>query len=235
VARSSYTLTPRLYRHPATTDLNELVKIEAAMLSRFKQRSLPYLTSRPPEDWEFLFLMQHFGVPTRLLDWTESPLIALYFATAWRGSSHGTSGPESAEDAAVWMLDPIAWNRDVLEYLSYTGGILSVGDPPLTGYRPTEDGPTNREAVALYGIHNSPRIVAQRGAFTIFGQNTAPMENVYVSASFLKDCLIKVILPRDSLPVLTRSVVAVGITDSVVWPDLDGLAKEIKRQFGYEV
>ena len=42
-------------------------------------------------------------------------------------------------------------------------------------------------------------------------------------------------LPRGSLNDLSQSIFAIGITDSVVWPDLDGLSKEIKRQFRYEV
>ena len=233
--RSSYTLMPTLYRRPAETDPSALFRLEASIICRFKQRCVPYLPRSLTSDWEALFLMQHFGVPTRLLDWTESPFIALYFAITSSPSAMGQDGPLFSADAAVWILDPVAWNRHVLQHLSYAEGVLSVGDPPLTGYAPGPEGPTHKEAVALFGTHNSPRIVAQRGVFTIFGHNTRPMEEVYESEGLPDGALVKVNLPTQSLADLNQSISAVGITDSVVWPELDGLAKEIRRQFGYEV
>ncbi|MCH7835621.1 MAG: FRG domain-containing protein [Chloroflexi bacterium] len=166
--KSSYPLLPTLYRHPVIHEIADLIGMETAILSHFKQRSVPYLTRNLPNDWEFLFLMQHFGVPTRLLDWTENPFIALYFAITSAPSSFGSEGTEFLEDAALWMINPVSWNRHVLQYLSFAGGVLSVDDAQLSGYTPGGEGLMNKEAVALFGIHNSPRIVAQRGVFTIF-------------------------------------------------------------------
>lgn len=53
---------------------------ERAMLEQFKVRAVPFLKSRPANDWEWLALGQHYGLPSRFLDWTLNPLIALYFA-----------------------------------------------------------------------------------------------------------------------------------------------------------
>ena len=53
----------------------------------------------------WLTLMQHYGLPTRLLDWSESPLVALYFALS--------SDKDAKTDAAVWVLNPMELNKKV--------------------------------------------------------------------------------------------------------------------------
>ena len=78
--QASYKLLPSLYRHRDAKSLDKVVDLEQKLMIRFKQRSLPYLTRSLANDWETLFFMQHYGIPTRLLDWTENPLIALHFA-----------------------------------------------------------------------------------------------------------------------------------------------------------
>lgn len=63
-----YELVPSLYRHPSEKDPNRLLEYEIDIIERFKLRSMPY-RGRPLRDesnWDLLFLMQHYGVPTRL-------------------------------------------------------------------------------------------------------------------------------------------------------------------------
>jgi hypothetical protein len=63
-------LSSSLYRHPTTKDAKGLLALETKMLTHFNQRSIPFV-ARPLKDdnWERLFFMQHFEIPTRLLDW----------------------------------------------------------------------------------------------------------------------------------------------------------------------
>jgi len=220
--------SPGLFRHPKTKDIKSLLTLEMDMLSRFRQRSIPFV-DRPLDDyWERLFFMQHFRIPTRLLDWTENPFIALYFALTSKRES-GT------EDSAVWMLDPVAWNRKSLDHITFKNGILSTDDSRLDYLKPGAESVTmNADAIAIYGFHNTARIVAQRGVFTIFGKDIAPLEKTYVKRAYPQDSLLKVRLPKDDKAKLLKSLFQIGFTHSVVFPDLEGLAKEMKNFFEFE-
>jgi hypothetical protein len=237
--KARHPLLPTLYRHKRHRTAAALGDLERQLIVRFRQRSIPFLTSSLADDWDMLFFMQHYGVPTRLLDWTENPFMGLYFAvmsSPFRGKMKaGQPVLSFRSDAAVWMLDPVAWNRHALKHQGFDRGILTPSDETLQSYRPKTQFPEmNVQPVALYGAYNSPRIVAQRGAFTIFGQNLKGMEKAYVKEKFPKSCLTKIVLKRSVLPAMRAAILNHGITESVVFPDLDGLAKEIKRGFEFE-
>jgi hypothetical protein len=225
-------LVPKLYRHPTNKTIADISHLEHDLMIHFRQRSIPFHSRNLQDDWDTLFFMQHYGVPTRLLDWTENPFVALYFAVM--SAPIQTNGNFS--DAAVWILDPIVWNKHALKHQSYDGGILTPGAEALKGYNPSrtiED--MCNFPVALYGTHNSPRIVAQRGVFMIFGQQVHPMEEVFTSEKFPTDCLMKINIKSNRLREIRQSLLKNGTTESVVFPDLDGLAREIKRTFSFEV
>jgi len=235
---ASYELMPSLYRHPQLIDASSLFKHEFDILKRFRQRSIPYIgsTLADNDDLSTLFIMQHFGVPTRLLDWTENPYIALYFALTDAKSLRTPKGPEYQDDVTIWVLDPIAWNGKALD-VDPTPGIISPPEEDLlNGYLPSGS-PKHRkpDPIALYGVYNSPRIVAQRGVFTLFGANIKPMEQLYVNNNYPQDCLLKLIIQKQYIKEMLEALIRIGITDSVIFPDLQGLAKELKRFFGFWV
>lgn len=72
-------------------------ELEREVFLQFKQNYYSYTTERPENDIDLLFLAQHYGLPTRLLDFTYNPMIALYFACE---SEHGSDGR-----VYVWSLD----------------------------------------------------------------------------------------------------------------------------------
>ena len=237
VGSAARSLQPGLYRHPSISEPAKLLELEKSMIVRFKQRSVPYQTRPLNSSWDYLFFMQHFGLPTRLLDWTENPYIGLYFALTDAGRYEVNGTRIYSEDAAVWILRPSSWNRKALEHIGSQGEILSPGDDAsLSGYEPlSTSGVLGVQPVAIHGTHNSYRIVAQRGVFMIFGRSTAPMEQSYQTLRFGQDTLVKLEIPARRIQTILKSLTAIGITDSVVFPDLDGLAKETKRYFEFPV
>jgi FRG domain len=74
-----YKLVPKIgrYKKPRTHDR---LKDDKYILTLFRQQATPYLVVKPENDWEWLALAQHHGLPTRLMDWSRNPLVAAYFA-----------------------------------------------------------------------------------------------------------------------------------------------------------
>lgn len=83
----AYELKPSVGRLDGYT--KDSKDLEMNLFSEFKKRYRPYTKEYPETDLELLFMAQHYGVPTRLLDWTFNPLIALFFASAPNNNNDG--------------------------------------------------------------------------------------------------------------------------------------------------
>ena len=208
-ARSEWSLSPGYMRinNPPS---------ESTLLMRFKQ-SAAMLIEKPPRDsFDWLFLMQHFGVPTRLLDWTESPLVGLYFAVE-----------EHAYDGALWLLQPSELNKYAnINNRDEPGYIPSFEDEELKGYS-VESLAQNRKTqllpVATIATRNNARIQAQLGVFTIHHQKLIPIEEVGNSMH-----VIKYIIPNAAKALISEQLRLLGITRFQLFPELASLGEIIK-------
>jgi hypothetical protein len=241
IGNTDHMLIPSLFRHQSATTKADFAALESDLNETFRMRSFPYTESFRWLDgeWDQLFFMQHYRLPTRLLDWSGSPLVALHFAL----TSARVDGSGNAEsDAAVWILDPIAWNTAVYKGTRFKGEVLAPKDSRLNRYTPKEvyDSSTNSPPVAMRGAHNSARIVAQQGFFTIFGPEKRALEQIFSEqkndaglAMFPNNCLAKLLIPRANIANMKKEMFALGISEATIYPDLEGLAIELKRICGF--
>lgn len=214
-SNSSWGLTPSIYRE----------KYDERSIRLHFERRLPSFISHSAliSRWEQYFLLQHHGAPTRLLDWSEGSLISLYFAIC--DHSYGDS-----TNAAVWAINPRRLNTVT------TGESIiwlpAEGDPDCDEYLPNLDDVnqlydiTGNLPVALMPTHTSPRISAQKGAFTIHGVEMNGFESV---ASDID--IHKIILPHNNIGTIQIQLRDCGISESVIFPDLDGLCRELKEHY----
>ena len=170
---NTHALLPKLMRDgKAATDVFDR---ERRLLTRFRQRSMAYWPAGYPQnDWEHLFAMQHFGMPTRLLDWSENLFVASHFALG----EPGAHAHEGHCIPVVWCVDPVEWNRSI-PVLSEYGDLIEVlttADDELESYRPETSKRRKRSPIAMFGAHNSARIVAQRGTFIVWGNDPQPLD-----------------------------------------------------------
>jgi hypothetical protein len=206
-------LLPRLYRSSL---------IENNLVQAFRQRA-PTMGNTPPRDNidEWLFIMQHHGLPTRLLDWTEGALIALFFAI---------DKAEQIDQPVVWILNPNELNRisigKPLFPLAWAGDGLLYVQAAFTGVEVASQFPA-----AIYPTNIHPRMSAQRSCFTIHGASKKSLEDILSGTSLIKaNYLEKIAIEPNALQNLKEQLTVMGITESTLFPDLDGLARELSHQ-----
>ncbi len=219
---STWELMPSLYRP------TENALFEREMFRDFKLRATAYMESKPDNDLQWLFIMQHHGLPTRLLDWSESHLCALYFAVADMSQS---------KDAAVWILEPWSLNENTIGFHSVPSGDhegflkYTLKYPKKEIVRELE----GEKPVALRPVSNTRRIVAQNGVFTIHGKETKSIDQIATESKQQhkgKEVrLERLVIDGASRFRILKELFLAGITRSTLFPDLDGLSSEIRFRY----
>lgn len=199
---------------PSLARKNKHLKAENALVKRFMQNATPYLESHPREEWEWMFLMQHHRAYTRLLDWTESPLAALFFAV--------TDSKKRKDDGAVWCLDPIALNKASNLSFSFEFEIPALGRDKVTeNYLPSrvDESPAVLVPIAIIGPRNTPRMAAQLGTFTINHRLHDPLEEIGDTKH-----IWRWIIPQSAKKNLRDELAQLGFSALTLFPELDHVA-----------
>ncbi len=209
--KASHPLVPSLARPPRNVDA------EMTLVKRFRQNAYPFLEMSPRTEWDWLFLMQHHGVPTRLLDWSDSPLIALWFAM---------EGGESKDNACIWALQPVELNKLANLDPDFPADIPLFGqDKELDGYLPTQLNSTIASMKPIAGIASRQftRVVAQMGSFTITHKEQFPLQEV------AEGCLTQYVIPAASKDDIRKELRYLRMTTLSVFPELANV-KELAEE-----
>ncbi len=208
-SKVKWELLPSIARSPNLSE-NHLLK-------KFKQNATLLLNPLPASDFHWLFVMQHYGMPTRLLDWSESPLVALYFAI----------NENTNQDGVLWILLPVDLNKSSNIKPDYPNYIPSFEDNALKTYTPESvagEQTSTLFPIAAIAPRNTQRMQSQQGTFTISHRDKTPIEAIGD-----KKHIWRYIIPKSNKKVIKEELNLLGISEFQLFPELPSIWKMLKR------
>jgi len=208
-----WSLTPSALRDSNKEKRDKALSLIAdfKLYSEMKLRKIP----DPNDELGWIQVAQHYGLPTRLLDWTKNAAIALYFACY----------DKSEDDGAVFLLNPIDLNRVASTKES------RVFDPHkdsdlIKKYLKLEGGlnPGGLKTIAINPTWNSERITLQQGVFTLHGSRFFTLDDKQASS------LVYLKINRTDKRDLLQELERIGINEMSIFPETEHMCRYLKRR-----
>lgn len=177
--------------------------------------------------WRSLVLAQHHGLPTRLMDWTYSPFVAVHFATSNTGNFD--------RDGIIWLVDFVKINQHAPQLLldalhhekcnAFTVEILEATIPSLKEY---DDLPGGPHLIFFEPPSIDERIVNQFALFSVMSDSIMDLDELLQQKP---DIYHRIIIPKELKWEIRDKLDQANITERVLFPGLDGLANWLKRHY----
>ena len=211
-SKSEWDLIPTIgrYRKP-NKYYPKWLDLEEDILENFQKYSMPFLSYKPKNKYEWLVIAQHHGLPTHILDWTTNPLKALFFSV--EDPNYGN------HDAALWAFRPKGFFNSLTKLHELHGDNFN-------------------SFFSYYPDNLNPRIISQESCFTFFPlpenteNNIPPLNNNGVYKDHVSN-IIKFEIKNTNKDFIKEELQQLGISHRTLFPDLDGLSKSIRRDYGY--
>jgi hypothetical protein len=219
-----YKLVPSLMRDTHGLSDEDHDQVEQDLFFEFQARAAE-LRHLGLTEWEYLFFGRHHGVPTRVLDWTDTFGVSLYFALeGWENLTEGRT-----REPTIWIVNPYklnteTWNEREIILPRYLGldaddEYWDFGELLAASGSWAWDGP-----VAIYPIQINERVRAQRAWFTIHGNDRRALEDQFPHS------VVKLILKPECMPPALNFLQLAGFNRFSIYPDLDNLATWIRAE-----
>lgn len=197
-------LIPKIGRlHPK----GNLLETERLLLQEFK-RTNPLLIEgyQSYDDWDYLTLGQHHGLPTRLLDWSNNALTALWFAT-----TKFMSDPLATNIAIVWILmtDADDYNLNIEEVHPFEVKETKIFRPRIIKQR----------------INN------QSGVFSVQPSHEIEKKSELDQVDPFSEKLVKIKLPAENLANIRADLNVLGVNAFSIFPELEGLCSYLQWRY----
>lgn len=165
-------------------------------------------------------LMQHYGLPTRMLDWSQSPLIAVFFAAETYRETPDT-------DACVWVLAPGLLNKmEGFGNCIYPIDADTTQEMLLPAFKHAHHNPDLKDKIlACSSTEKDLRMYAQQSNFTVHN-SLRRLEDICDEGM-----LYRIIIPSVRKKYFIDSLRVFGITQGSIYPDLDHISNDLKDYY----
>ena len=221
-SRKEYKLLPSIFRPRENGSiLNK--KHEKLLCQRFQERSSLLISRTVDDKVSMLLLMQHYGIPTRLLDWSDSLSVALSFALE-----------EYNEEPTIWVLNATVLNGANDSYGgstmpdSFHSECCSYARYAFSGRTIAASSKNNMLPLAFKPIYPEPRMHIQRSRFTIHGTSSEPLETQVGNLDDASEIILwKIIIKLGSK---RKSLDRLKLDNSMLYPDREGLVRRLREE-----